>query len=145
MKRIAIASISAGLLAVAIAAPASGGVMSPVGQVYAPKDCHTPKIEPHRIVFACADFGVMAKRLQWSEWGGEKAKGTGELWVNSCDPSCSDGNFDKYDIKLTLLNVRSYECDGQTLDMYRRAHIRFPGEKPPHANGFRSYKMFCDE
>lgn len=130
----------AGLAALALSSTAgAGGTV-----VYAPKDCIKPKVEPKRITLACGDADTLLKHLSWSDWNTEKAKGRGQLWVNDCDPNCSAGSFDKYDAKVKLLNIQTYACGGRTLPMYRRVHIRFPNEAPPHQGNLRSFKLFCN-
>lgn len=140
MKKALIAIAAAGTLALVISASAgAGGTV-----VYAPKDCTTPKVEPKRITLACGDDGILLKHMGWNNWNADKAKGQGQLFVNDCDPNCASGSFDKYDAKVTLLNIQMYTCNGQTLPMYRRAHVRFPDTAPPQANSFRSFKLFCN-
>lgn len=144
MKKILIASISAGLLAVAVAAPASGGLVEPIGLVYAPHDCTTPKIEPKRITLACGDANALLKKLEWSEWGGEKAKGTGWFAVNDCDPNCADGHFITYGAKVKLKEIETdAKCGGQQVDLYTHAKIKFIGEVPP-GNHLRNWDLACN-
>lgn len=140
MKKALIGLAAAGVLALGASVPAGAGS----GIVYAPKDCTTPKVEPKRITLACADADVVAKHIGWSNWNADKAKGQGQLYINDCDPNCAGGHFDKYDVKVTLLNIQTYTCNGQSLPMYRRAHFRFHGDPPPHANSYRSFKLFCN-
>lgn len=144
MKKILIASIAAGALAVAVAAPASGGLVEPVGLVYAPHDCTTPKIEPKRIVLACGDNNAYIGKAKWSEWGGEKAKGEAFLYVNDCDPNCAGGHFISYGVKAKLTKIKEKTCGGQLVDLYRHAKLRFIGEVPPHAGNLTDWKLFCN-
>ena len=100
MKKIVIASIAAGALAVSIAVPATAGLVEPVGLVYAPHDCTTPKIEPKRITLACGDANAYLGKMKWSDWGTEKAKGEGWYYENNCDPDCASGDFISYGVVL---------------------------------------------
>lgn len=144
MKKILIASISAGLLAVAVAAPASGGLVEPVGLVYAPHDCTTPKIEPKRIVLACGDANAYVGKVKWSEWGGEKAKGEGWFYVNDCKPDCAGGTFHSYGAKVKLKEIETdVRCGGQRVDLYTHAKIKFIGEVPP-GNHLRNWELACN-
>ena len=145
MRKIVIASIAAGALAVSVAAPASGGLVEPVGLVYAPHDCETPKIEPKRIVLACGDFNAYVGKAKWSEWGGEKAKGEAFLYVNDCKPDCASGRFTSYGAKVKLKDIeRDATCGGQTVDLYTTAKIKFIGEVPPHANNLKEWELACN-
>jgi hypothetical protein len=142
VKRLLIVGSGVCLLGAAlIAGPAAGGTTE---FVYAPKDCTKPKIEPKRITLTCADDGVQLKRMGWDDWNAPKVKGQGRLLVNDCDPNCAAGDIDKYKVKVTLLNIKRYTCGGRTVQMYRRAHLRFPDEKPPNQNSLRSFQLSCN-
>jgi hypothetical protein len=145
MKKILIASIAAGALVASIAGPATAGLVEPVGLVYAPKDCTTPKIEPHRITLACGDSNALLRHMHWDDWNTEKAKGQGELSINNCDPSCADGTFIGYGVKAKLDKIKEKTCGGQRVLLYRHAHLRFIGEVPPHAGNLTDWKLFCEE
>jgi hypothetical protein len=139
LKRFLIALAGAGLLSAAIATSAGAGDF-----IYAPRDCSKPKIEPKSITLTCGDAQTVLKHLGWDAWNLPKVKGEGQLWVNDCDPNCAAGSIDKFDVKVRLLNPQTYTCGGQTVPMYRRAHIRFKDEAPPHQNRYRSFQLLCD-
>ena len=138
MKRFVIALAGAGIVAATIGAAAGAQET-----IYAPRDCSKPKVEPKSITLTCGDAQTVLKHLGWDEWNLPKVKGEGQLWVNDCDPNCADGSIDKFDVKVRLLNPQTYTCGGQTVPMYRRVHIRFKDEAPPHANGLRSFQLVC--
>jgi hypothetical protein len=139
LKRFLIAIAGIGILVAAIGSSAGAQ-----GLIYAPRDCTKPKVEPKSITLTCADAQTVLKRLGWDEWNLPKVNGQGQLWVNDCDPSCAAGSFDKFDVKVRLLNPKTATCGGRTLQMYSRAHIRFKNEAPPHRNRYRSFKLFCE-
>jgi hypothetical protein len=143
MKKIVIAAVAAGALAVSLAPSAIGGI-DPVGLVYAPHDCTKPKIEPKRIVLACADNNAYLGKMEWKSWGGEKAKGQGWFYENTCDPNCAEGDFVSYGVKAKLKKIKTKQCGGQTVDLYRRAKLRFIGEVPPQAGNLKEWKLFCN-
>jgi hypothetical protein len=138
LKRFLIALAGAALTAAAIAGPSGATDL-----IYAPRDCSKPKIEPKSITLTCGDAQTVLKHLGWDEWNLPKVKGQGQLWVNDCDPNCASGSFDKFDVKVRLLNPQPYTCGGQMVTMYRRVHIRFKDDAPPHQNGFRSFQLVC--
>ncbi|MDX6581294.1 MAG: hypothetical protein QOI10_478 [Solirubrobacterales bacterium] len=142
MKKALLGIAAAALLAFA---PAVTAGINPIGLVYAPHDCTTPKIEPHRITLACGDSGALLRKAQWSDWGGEKAKGEAFLAINDCDPNCADGHFITYGVKVKLDKIKEKTCGGQLVDLYRHAHLRFIGEVPPHAGNLTDWKLFCNE
>jgi hypothetical protein len=143
LKKGLIALVAVGAVALVGAAQAGAGLEGGT-DIYAPKDCTKPKVEPKRITLACADDGIMLKRLGWDEWNTEKVKGQGKLLVNDCDPNCAAGSIDKYAVKVKLLNPQTYTCGSQTVTMYRRAHVRFKGAAPDNQNDYRSFKLVCD-
>ena len=145
MKKILIASIAAGAMAATLAPSASGGLVEPIGLVYAPHDCTTPKIEPKRIVLACGDNNAYIGKAKWSEWGGEKAKGEAFLYLNNCKPNCASGRFISYGAKVKLKDIESdASCGGQQVDLYRTAKIKFIGEVPPNAQHLRKWNLLCN-
>ncbi len=144
MKKILIASIAAGALAVSVAVPATAGLVEPVGLVYAPHDCTTPKIEPKRITLACGDANAYLGKMKWSDWGTEKAKGEGWYYENNCDPDCASGDFISYGAKVKLFKIKEKTCGGQLVDLYRKAKVRFIGEVPPNAQVKQEWKLECN-
>jgi len=59
--------------------------------------------KPREIVLACADAGVRFANITWSKWNMNGATGRGNLVVNTCEPTCADGNFVTYRrVRLTL-------------------------------------------
>ena len=144
MKKILIASIAAGALAVSIAVPATAGLVEPVGLVYAPHDCTTPKIEPKRITLACGDANAYLGKMKWSDWGTEKAKGEAFLYLNDCKPDCAGGHFVSYGAAVKLKDIETGTCAGQTVDLYTTAKIKFIGEVPPHARSLRKWELACN-
>jgi hypothetical protein len=63
----------------------------------------TLDFKPKEIVIACADAGVRFDSITWSRWTNNGATGRGNLVVNTCEPTCADGNFITYRrVRLTL-------------------------------------------
>ena len=112
-------------------------------RTYAPKDCVKPRVEPSRIVLACGDFGLYVSHIDWNGWTHRRARGKGKLYVNSCDPSCSAGNFKKYPVHIHLRKVRRRTCGGLSVPLFRKAILRFPGKRPSHAHRFHRNTLFC--
>lgn len=56
-------------------------------------DCRTPRVEPARIVLACADYGEMLIGLHWTSWSAERATAVGTFRYNDCKPYCAAGHF----------------------------------------------------
>jgi hypothetical protein len=138
LQRILITLVGAAALTLAMAAPSAAKET-----IYAPRDCSKPKVEPKSITLTCGDAQTVLKRLHWEDWNLPKVKGEGELWVNDCDPNCAEGTIEKFEANVRLLNPQTYICGGRTLQMYRRVHVRFPDEAPPHQNSLRSFKLDC--
>ena len=106
MKSAVFTSIAAGVLALAACSSAGGGQASPTGApapspvVY---DCAGhPQTRPASFVLACADGGAVLTKITWSSWSASGAKGTGQLAVNNCQPSCAGGKFVSTPTAITL-------------------------------------------
>ena len=99
-------------------------------RTYAPKDCVKPRVRPSRIVLACGDFGLDVSHIDWHGWTQRRAHGKGKLYANTCDPSCSAGNFKKYPVHVHLRKVRRRTCGGLHVPLFRKAILRFPGKRP---------------
>jgi hypothetical protein len=133
------------VVAVAVLVPA---VLAATGdaareRTYAPKDCTKPQVRPNRIVFACGDFGLYANHLRWKKWGHRRARGRGTLHANSCDPSCSAGNFDKYRVHVQLRKVRRRFCGDRYVRLFRKAILNFPDGKPSYAHRIHRTGLYC--
>jgi hypothetical protein len=142
MKRLIIVFAAATAIAAILVASASAGS----GQkTYAPKDCTKPRVEPSRIVFACADFGSYISKLQWGHWGGHRARGSGVFAEKVCNPSCASGHYAKYHADIRLRKPRVSKCGGQRVRLFHRALVRFTGKKPQDARHFRNTRIFCNK
>jgi hypothetical protein len=140
MKRLIVVMAAVAVLLAAVFA-ASGQAAH--HRTYAPKDCVKPRVEPSRIVLACGDFGVYLGHIDWNGWGHRRAHGKGRLYVNTCDPSCSAGNFKRYPVRVHLRKVRRRTCGGLSVPLFRKAILRFPGKRPSHAHRFHKNTLFC--
>jgi len=52
---------------------------------------------------------VFVRTLQWSRWSGSSAQARGELWVNTCTPTCSAGNYRTYRAQVSLSRVAVHD------------------------------------
>jgi len=77
-----------------------------------------PQTRPKTVVFACADFGILAEHLTWSRWGEQFATAVGTLKTNTCDPNCAAGHY-VYAPVIVLVAGRQLCPDGQIA--YERA------------------------
>ena len=63
-------------------------------------------------------------RLHWTKWNNREASGTGSAWLNDCDPSCAEGDFFPYRLRLHLSVVShghfTHMTGKYTLDGRRR-------------------------
>ena len=141
MRKAAVSAVLATALVPAVLVGSAGA-----GQgVRAPEDCTDPVNRPNRIVLACADFSLFVNTIHWDVWKSDKAKGTGRLQVNDCDPDCASGTFTAYPVKIRLDKPRTTVCSGGDFNMFRHAHLKFPRAEPPPPNRYRQNKLFCDE
>jgi hypothetical protein len=128
------------LASVLVAAP---GDAAPPKRTYAPKDCNKPQVRPNRIVFACGDGGLYANDFNWKKWGHRRARGKGVLHAKTCDPDCATGGWNHYRVQIKLRKVRKGHCGDRYVRLFRKAHLRFPDEKPSYASRIRTSRLFC--
>jgi hypothetical protein len=89
-------------------------------------DCRHLRIEPSKILFACADGGYYADHLHWSSWEVKRAVGRGVFHVNDCDPSCAGGTFHKRKGKIVL--TKRTHCHEENKYSFDKATITY--DKP---------------
>jgi hypothetical protein len=90
-------------------------------------------VRPAQIVYTGDGSGVLGGfsgtgpyprfgSLSWSTWNRRQARGTGAVWLDNCEPSCAEGTFHPYAVKVrafaphaghfTRLTLR-YEYEGK--------------------------------
>jgi hypothetical protein len=113
-------------------------------RVFGIEDCGDPEVRPDRIVLACADFGLYVNKLDWKSWGGAKARATGVIHANTCDPSCAEGSYQSYPVNVRLFKVRNRPCGdgGQLIRMYTRIKLSFPDGEPENVDRFRESRVY---
>jgi hypothetical protein len=92
------------------------------------------------------ESNVFVRTPQWSAWSRSAASTRGELWVNTCSPTCSAGHYRTYPARISLSHVAVH--DGVTYFsrlrlQYRHGHQRdyalswgiLPGATIPGWNG----------
>jgi hypothetical protein len=68
----------------------------------------TAHVEPEALDTAS---DVRVERMRWSEWGADGATGSGEIQVQTCDPTCAGGATEVAPVQVTLSGVKT--CDGR--------------------------------
>jgi hypothetical protein len=74
-------------------------------------------VRPKQIVYTGDGSGFLAGpgkagrrpkpgRLTWSSWTGGAAQGSGEDWINNCQPFCAAGSFSEHAVSITLFRPR---------------------------------------
>ena len=122
------------LLAVAVCSFALVGIAGATKAPKAPKLCNQPRVEPNKIVIACADFGLVVDQINWRYWGANKAKGSGIL---------VDADGGSYLTNVTLQKVRARNCDGYHGKVFKTLKLNFPGALPPYAASVQKNRLFC--
>ncbi len=111
MKFAVLTGIAGGVLALAACSSAGGGQASPTSTPAASPvvyDCAGhPQTRPASFVLACADGGAVLTKITWSSWSASGARGSGDLAVNNCQPSCAGGKFVSTATTITLSSPHS--------------------------------------
>ena len=84
------------------------------------------------------DAGFVIERITWNTWTGTRASGRGTASVNNCTPTCVDGTFEKFPVRVALSTPTPCRA-GQPLQFVRIA-ITFTDQRPagfPRVDRFR--------
>jgi hypothetical protein len=113
------ASVLGLLTALAVASTASGaalpGAVADGGTVTKGKNV---LVRPKQIVYTGDGTGFLAGpggagrhpkpgRLKWSSWTAGAALGSGDDWLNNCEPFCAAGSFSKHAVNIKLYRPRT--------------------------------------
>jgi hypothetical protein len=114
---VAAAVFAAGLTATA-AIPASAAKTAPVLTVISQRQVRvpvfykwrfaTPKVRPSLVAWGSGS-GLFVKNLRWDHWRMTGAYGRGTRWANTCNPTCSAGNYIKSPASITFWRWRWHE------------------------------------
>ena len=52
---------------------------------------------------------VFVRTPRWSRWSGGSASTRGELWVNTCSPTCSAGHYRTYPARVSFSRVAVHD------------------------------------
>jgi hypothetical protein len=119
VKRLVVLLLALGLLA---AMPASGAT-----KVRLAECGDTPLYKPKRVIIACGDGAFRVVKLSWSKWTRKTAVGHGIGKVNTCRPSCAEGKFKSYKVKLTAGKPKACPANGR---QFTRTTYTFTGKRP---------------
>jgi hypothetical protein len=130
--------------------PYTGGVSFGGGLYYftgyrpAPKavwvtDCTHEQSRPKEIVLTCADANTLLTHLKWTNWSGRVAKGTGVYVANTCSPSCVQGQFVQYRIRVKLSEPSP--CPGQAHGAFKRAVLTTTARHPRYL--IKRWRLSC--
>lgn len=98
------------------------------------------KYKPSSVIVTCGDGGFRVSHMRWSTWTNKSAAGRGTAKVNNCDPSCAEGEFESYRVKLSP--YRPKNCPGGKREFARLTYT-FPGDKPDGAKRSGTLRRGC--
>jgi hypothetical protein len=123
MTRIVIVAVAV----VAVVAGAATVIAAP--RVYYETPFGETVVKPKRIEFS----DLTLTRLKWESWGRRQARGTGRGRVNTCEPSCGDGEIVRGRARLKMFKRhrrggrRFYGCmTGRTTAGGRAYRVEWP-------------------
>ena len=131
MRRLVIAAV-----VVAVMVPLAGAAKEPT---YVSHNCTGEKVEPGKIMFACADGGFYVNDLEWSVWTRDRARARGTYHMNDCKPSCAGGTF--HERTGTLILRRPRRCPDIDKLVFRRAKVLY--DRPWRGETEERHKLFC--
>jgi hypothetical protein len=134
MRRALKLTVVLALLAVPSAALAATGG----GRVLA-INCFREQYKPRKLVISCGDGGLYLAGLHWTSWTRVRAAASGSYVLNDCKPTCAQGHFHSYPVRVTLSRPKS--CPGQAHRAFGRATFTYPGRRPSLA--LHRFTFFC--
>ncbi|MFX0539957.1 hypothetical protein ACQBAT_14845 [Ornithinimicrobium sp. Y1847] len=85
-----------------------------------------PVQQPPSYVLTCADGNAGLEGMSWSAWGEEIAHGQGEFVINSCDPSCAEGELVRFPVTVKAEDLVQLEAT----QVYGSVVVHFVDERP---------------
>ena len=119
MKRLLVCLLALGLLAAMPAGAATKTRLAECGD--------KPLYKPKRVIIACGDGAFRVVKLHWSKWTRKTAVGRGTGKVNTCEPSCAEGKFKSYPVKLKAGKPTACPTNGR---QFTRLTWTFTDTKP---------------
>jgi hypothetical protein len=111
-------------------------------RTYYPNCATHLRYRPHVISVFCADGGMQVKRLHWSKWAADEARGRSRYsYVNDCTPNCAEGHFERFRVRLVLHRART--CSRNDKQVFTRMTVIFVGHKWSGPRKF-TQRLFCD-
>jgi len=128
----------------AASTPSSGGSSSDEsvpGVIDCSKSLSQLDVRPTSLLLVCSDGTAGLQHLTWSHWGhnittgspgqtvpSATATGTGEFFLNECNPNCAQGHDQTYPVQVTLSVVYSSPYGGT---YFGQASLTWEGNRPP--------------
>ena len=106
-----------------------------------PSRCTNSVYRPHHFVAACADAGLIVKKIRWHHYGSRYAKGRGEAVFKTCIPDCASGGLGHSRAKVRLYRPR--RCPNVGGLHFTKVRIRFLGPNPPGQPGVERFPFPC--
>ena len=94
-----------------------------------PSRCTNSVYRPHHFVAACADAGLIVKKIRWHHYGSRYAKGRGEAVFKTCDPDCASGGLGHSRAKVRLYRPR--RCPERRGPPLHQGADQVPRAEPP--------------
>jgi hypothetical protein len=99
-RRIGLVAMAAPLTLAAVAASGPVASAAPARAVAIVRCGGVRQARPAGLVLACADANWGLSHLRWGRWGGNRATALGSAFANTCTPSCVDGTFVHYRVRV---------------------------------------------
>jgi hypothetical protein len=100
-----------------------------------------PAYKPKRVIVSCGDGAFRVNKLKWSTWTRKTAIGNGTARVLTCEPSCAEGKFKSYPIKLSADRAKKCPKNGR---QFTRLTYSFKDTKPRGARRTDSVARPCN-
>jgi hypothetical protein len=97
-------------------------------RTYVSSDCAGAAFKPREVILTCGDAGLVATKLQWTQWSPNSARGAGVGEEKVCTPNCAEGRVARGPMRLSLSRPRLCAQDGKR--HFTKVHYAWPDGAP---------------
>src|ERR1035441_4047221 len=105
-------------------------------------------VRPSSDPLGCGSGTYVLTNVHWADWGGSKARGTGNYVLNTCSPTCAADNNVSYHATFVLDHVRT-TSRGRVYGalrinyLHHGRHSTVKWDLPPFPAGTRPHKRYA--
>jgi hypothetical protein len=103
-------------------------------------NCNSAASRPKLLTLTCGDGNTVLKGLRWSSFGGNDARASGTLVINTCEPNCAAGRDVSYPVSAKASEPRSCR---KGVRVYNKLTLTFAGRTPKRSVSLERWTLGC--